>query len=210
MLHLILVSPDAPFFEAAEWRFRNHPEVEVVRGKFEVLPYYDCVVTAGNSFGLMDAGMDLAVLRFFGRDLQDRIQKCIIEDYLGEQPVGTSILVESGNPDHPWVAHSPTMRVPLNIGRTDNVYLAMWATLCAVHRHNRTHEKKIETIVSPGLGTGTGGMEPLEAALQILLAYEHFHSVPESLNGSFAQRRHEQVYYGSNWGFEHPRTFEAE
>ncbi|MAS95176.1 MAG: phage tail protein [Verrucomicrobiales bacterium] len=206
MLHLILVSPDSSFYEAAQWRFRDFPEVEVVRGKFEELPYYDCVITAGNSFGLMDAGMDLAVLKFFGRDLQDRIQDRILSDFLGEQPVGTSILVESGNSSHPWVAHSPTMRVPLNISRTDNVYLAFWATLCAIHQHNRDKEKKIKSVVCPGLGTGTGGMDPMEAALQIRLAYTNYLSVPEFINGSFAQRRHESVHYGSNWGFENPRS----
>jgi len=64
-----------------------HPEVDVVCGRFEDLPVFDCVVTAGNSFGLMDAGMDLAVVRYFGTHVMELIQKCILEDYLGEQPV---------------------------------------------------------------------------------------------------------------------------
>ena len=205
MLRLIIVDPNKDFCDTARWRFRDHPIVQVVMGRFEDLPRFDCVVTAGNSFGLMDAGVDRAVLKYFGPHIQNQIQEIILSDYLGEQPVGTSILVETRMPDHPYIAHSPTMRVPLNINYTDNIYLAMWATLVAIHRHNRKAMRPIETLACPGLGTGTGGVDPLEASLQLLLAYEHFLAPPKHLNGSFAQQRHERVYYGSKWGYDNPR-----
>ena len=174
-------------------------------GRFEDLPSFDCVVTAGNSFGLMDAGMDLAVVRFFGRHVMERIQKQIIDDYLGEQPVGTCIIVPTDHAAHPFVAHAPTMRVPMNIQGTDHVYLAMWAALIAVHRHNRSESRKIDSLACPGLGTGSGGMDSLEAALQLCLAYEHYQRPPQVLNPSVAQQRHERVYYGGRWGFTQPR-----
>lgn len=199
-MRLILVDRGQEMCEVFRWQFRAHPEVEVVCGRFEDLPAYDCVVTGGNSFGLMDAGMDLAVVKHFGRDLMERIQRKILEDFLGEQPVGTSIIVPTGNPDHPFVAHTPTMRIPMNIRGTDHVYLAMWATLTAVHRHNRDEQRQIRTLACPGLGTGTGGMEPLEAALQMRLAWEHFKKAPEFINPSFAQVRHERIHYGGRWG----------
>jgi O-acetyl-ADP-ribose deacetylase (regulator of RNase III) len=205
-MRLILVDRGQEMSEVFRWQFRTHSEVEVVCGRFEDLPAYDCVITAGNSFGLMDAGMDLAVVKHFGRDLMERIQSKIIEDFLGEQPVGTSLIVPTGNPAHPFVAHTPTMRIPMNIHGTDHVYLAMWAALTAVHRHNRDAERPIRTLACPGLGTGTGGMEPLEAALQIRLAWEHFQKPPEFINPSFAQVRHERIHYGGRWGFEHPRS----
>jgi O-acetyl-ADP-ribose deacetylase (regulator of RNase III) len=135
----------------------------------------------------------------------DRIQKLILEDYLGEQPVGTCIIVPTDHLAHPFVAHAPTMRVPMNIQGTDHVYLAMWAALTAVHRHNRSHAQKIDCLACPGLGTGTGGMEALEAALQLCLAYEHFLKPPQHINPSLAQHRQERVYYGGRWGFANPR-----
>src|SRR3979490_1916800 len=92
---------------------KDTPDIEVHRGSFESLPSFDCVATAGNSFGLMDAGMDLAVLKFFGPELQEKIQTRIIEEFYGEQPVGTAFIVETGRLDHPYVAHVPTMRVPM-------------------------------------------------------------------------------------------------
>src|SRR5882672_4248054 len=106
-------------------------QLEIHLGSFESLPSFDCVATAGNSFGLMDAGMDLAVLKFFGTQIQERIQKQIFDDYCGEQPVGSAFVVETGRVDHPYVAHAPTMRIPMNIAGTDHVYLATWATLLA-------------------------------------------------------------------------------
>lgn len=188
-------------------QFAAHPEVEIVCGRFEELPTFDCVVTAGNSFGLMDAGMDLAVVRYFGSQLMEQIQQRILADYLGEQPVGTSLLVPTGHSVHPFVAHTPTMRIPMNIRGTDHVYVALWAALTTVHRHNRdANARPIRSLACPGLGTGTGGMEPAEAALQIFLAYRHFTKPPQFINPSFAQQRHERVYYGGRWGYENPRT----
>src|SRR5437660_6391906 len=91
------------------WAARDTPDLEVHLGSFDSLSSFDCVATAGNSFGLMDAGMDLAVLKFFGIPLQEQIQRRILEDFCGEQPVGTAFLVETGRLDHPYVAHAPTM-----------------------------------------------------------------------------------------------------
>jgi O-acetyl-ADP-ribose deacetylase (regulator of RNase III) len=153
----------------------------------------------------MDAGMDLAVVRFFGRHVMERVQKAILEDYLGEQPVGTCIIVPTDHALHPFVAHSPTMRVPMNIQHTDHVYLAMWAALTSIFRHNRSADRKIDSLACPGLGTGTGGVDSLEAALQLCLAYEHYLRPPRFLNPSVAQERHERVYYGGHWGFSYPR-----
>src|SRR5580765_5794675 len=142
-MRLILVDRGKEFCDVLRGQFRSHPEVQIVCGRFEDLPSFDCVATAGNSFGLMDAGMDLAVLKFFGPQIQERIQRRILDDYLGEQPVGSAFIVETGRLDHPYVAHVPTMRIPMNINGTDHVYLATWATLLAVRQHNRTAQKKI-------------------------------------------------------------------
>jgi O-acetyl-ADP-ribose deacetylase (regulator of RNase III) len=208
-MRLILVDRNKEFCEVLRWQFRAHPEVEIVCGRFEELPEFACVVTAANSFGLMDAGMDLAVVRYFGRSLMEEIQRRILDDYLGEQPVGTCLLVPTGNAAHPFVAHAPTMRGPMNIQGTDNVYLALWATLTAVHRHNRDHAPQIQSLACPGLGTGTGGMEPLEAALQLRLAYAHFRKPPTVINPSLAQQRQDKVHYGGRWGFQNPRKGDA-
>jgi len=197
-LKLILVDPHAELCAAWKKHFKNLPNVTTVNGRFEELPEFDCMVSAANSFGLMDGGVDLAIINFFGIDLMDRVQQHIITEYLGEQPVGTSFIVETNNPQHPFVAHTPTMRVPMPISRTDNVYKGMWAMLVAVHRHNLGSAVKIETIACPGLGTLTGRVEPDEAARQMALAYRHYLWPPDLISWPFAQTRQHAIGRGGD------------
>ena len=203
---LIIVTRELESSKELEWALRGAQGMEVRCGSFEKMSGYDCIATAGNSFGLMDAGMDLAVLKFFGQSLQARIQKVILEDYLGEQPVGTSFIIESGQQKPAWVAHTPTMRIPMNVKGTDYVYLATWATLLAVHHHNRQPQSSsIQTLVCPAFATGTGGVTALEAGVQMRIAWEHFQKVPEHLNPGIAQARQERVHFGGTGGFKNSR-----
>lgn len=203
-MRFIIATRSKDTADEIRWAARDVGGLEVYLGSFESLPSFDCVATAGNSFGLMDAGMDLAVLRFFGTQIQEQIQKRILEDHCGEQPVGTAFIVATGRLDHPYVAHAPTMRVPMNIAGTDHVYLATWATLLAVRQQNRTARRKIETLVCPAFGAGTGGVAGIEVGFQMKLAWEHFRNAPTAITASFAQERHERIYYGGRMGFEKP------
>ena len=195
---LILVDPDNRLCGAWKGAFRDAPGVEVVLGRFEDLPRYDCFITAANSFGQMDAGVDAAVVRYFGLNLMWRVHDVILADYLGEQPVGTSFLVETEDPDHPFVAHTPTMRVPMAIDRTDYVYLAMRAALLAIYRHNRDGGRPIEVVACPGLGTGYGCVPPAEAARQMAMAYHHHRNPPGRLDWSVAALRQKAIRLGGN------------
>ncbi len=203
-MRFIIATRSKDTADEIRWTTRDVAQLEIHLGSFESLPSFDCVATAGNSFGLMDAGMDLAVLKVFGREIQERIQKKILDDYCGEQPVGSAFILETGRLDHPYVAHAPTMRIPMNIAGTDHVYLATWATLLAVRHHNRTAEPKIETLVCPAFGAGTGGVPAIEVGFQMKLAWEHFKKPPSVITPSFAQERHERIYYGGRMGFERP------
>jgi O-acetyl-ADP-ribose deacetylase (regulator of RNase III) len=131
-----LVHPEEPMCEAFRVRFSGLPGVRVIQGRFEDLEPHDCFVTAGNAFGMMTAGIDAALVRFFGEQLMERVQYRIMDQYLGEQPVGTAFIEPTGNDDYPFIAHAPTMRVPGSIDGTDKVYSATWAALCAIHLHN--------------------------------------------------------------------------
>ena len=134
---LWLVHPDDAMCAAFHERFAGLPNVCVVKGRFENLEPHDCFVTAGNAFGLMTAGIDAAVVRRFGEDLMRRVQHRIMDEYFGEQPVGTAFVLPTGDPSLPFVCHAPTMRVPGNVVGTDKVYAATWAALLAVVAHNR-------------------------------------------------------------------------
>ena len=106
------------------------------------------------------------------------------------------------SPSSPFPASASS--TPDDITGTDHVYLATWATLLAVRHHNRTAERKIETLVCPAFGAGTGGVAGIEVGFQMKLAWEHFRKVPSVITPSFAQERHERIYYGGRMGFEKP------
>ncbi len=207
-LKLILVDINRGMCQAWEAAFDDLSDVTIAHGRFESLPRFDCMVSAANSFGLMDGGVDLAITRFFGMQLMRRVQERIINEWRGEQPVGTSMLVETGHEAHPFIAHTPTMRTPLDIRHTDNPYLAMWAMLNAVHRHNQAYnhsdEGFIEFVACPGLGTATGRMPFTEAARQMALAWQNFRNPPRSIDWGYAEARQKAIRYGGYDGFRYP------
>ena len=199
-IKLILVDPNAPLI--LEWKdhFADLPDVEIVHGCFEQISAFDCMVSPANSFGIMDGGVDAAITRFFGYALMERVQQRILDEFLGEQPVGTSMIVETGKARHPFLAHTPTMRVPMPISRTDNVYTAMWAMLLAVRRHNLQSDKQIEIVACPGLGTGVGQMPFREAARQMALAYRHYLAPPKVIGWRYAAQRQDAIRVGGDLG----------
>jgi len=201
MEKLILVDIDADMCIAWRAYFDGMPNVEIIKGRFESLSEFDCMVSAANSFGIMDGGVDLAIINFFGNKLMRRVQERIQAEYLSEQPIGTSLIVETGNEEHPFIAHTPTMRTPYSIKHTDNVYVAMWVMLLAVRKHNQIAEKKINVVACPGLGTGYGRMPCTEAARQMALAYRNYIDPPEMITMRYAVGRQKEIRYGGYDGF---------
>lgn len=196
MQRLILVDPNGAMVNAWREAFDGLDGINVVHGGFEDLPEFDCMVSAANSFGIMDGGVDAAITRFFGPQLQGEVQRRILADHLGEQLVGTSIIVPTNHPGHPFLAHTPTMRVPLEIAGTENVYCAMWAMLLAVRRHNAEDDRPIRIVACPGLGTGVGKMPFGEAARQMALAYRRFLNPPATITWHGAAIRQVELQYG--------------
>jgi O-acetyl-ADP-ribose deacetylase (regulator of RNase III) len=175
---LQLVATTEPMAAAFRSRFRAFPGVDVVLGRWEALPPHDCFVTAGNCFGLMSAGIDAAVVRQLGLEIESAVQLRIMNEFLGEQPVGTAFLLETGSPRVPFLCHAPTMRVPGDITGTDNVYRATRAALLSVYHHNRSSEQTIRSVVFPAFGAGFGGVAPDEVARQMAVAWKLFRELP--------------------------------
>ena len=200
---LVLVDPNGLLCDAFRERFSDLPRASVRQGYFQELDSFDCMVSAANSFGLMGGGVDRAIVEFFGDDLESRVRSHIVREFRGEQPVGTSFIIETGHPEHPFLAHTPTMRVAQPIAGTDNVYRAMQAMLLAVWNHNRTQDRSIGVVACPGLGTATGRLPYDRAANQMALAFEHFINPPGQITGDYAHRIQRRVHYGGDRGFEH-------
>ena len=138
----------------------GHP-LRVVEGDILSLDV-TAVVSPANSFGFMDGGLDGVYTRFFGPQLQQRLQGMIREQAGGELLVGQALLVETGHPHIRWCISSPTMRVPTLLDTPLPAYLATRAAVrCAL-------DAGLESVAIPGMGTGTGGLAPREAAAAML------------------------------------------
>lgn len=172
---------------AAAWRTEFGEwagEVEVRSAPVEtVLGEVDAVVAAGNSYGEMSGGVDLALARALP-EVQRRVWRRIDERHFGYQPVGTAEIVPTGRPGCRWLVYAPTMRVPMPLegGLEIAVHDAFWAALTAIGRHNARSgaEERIGSFACPGLGTGTGRVPPTRAAALMAAAYRCWRTGPVS------------------------------
>jgi O-acetyl-ADP-ribose deacetylase (regulator of RNase III) len=121
-----------------------------------------------------------------------------MDQYMGEQPIGTAFIIPTDDSQIPFIAHAPTMRVPGSIAGTDKVYVATWAALLAVQQHNQIDEQKIRTVAFPAMGTGFGGVPYTEAARQMAAAYRHYLEPPHRLNWDTVVERHKAICYDGN------------
>ena len=176
-VQVVLKDLNQALVRAWEDSFADVKGVEVVADDFFATPA-DAVVSPANSFGVMDGGLDL-LIRSTLPGIEQTVQDRIVAKYHGEMPVGCAEVVETSHSDWPYLVCAPTMRVPENIGRTINPYLAMRATLLAVLRFNTEHGPRIGTLVVPGLGTGVGRVAPRRCASQMRLAYDMVAGSPD-------------------------------
>lgn len=178
---------------AEAWRkaFDRAPGVVIVEGDILEEPC-DAVVSPANSFGFMDGGIDLAYRRYFGLELQSRVQAKIKSDFHGELPVGQAMVVPTGHETVPYLVAASTMRIPDKIDDTVNVYLAFRAALLAVLAHNDASTNLIKTLRTPALGTGIGSMPFARAAHQMHAAYLSVFEDPEWLKDPTAILLHHE------------------
>jgi O-acetyl-ADP-ribose deacetylase (regulator of RNase III) len=161
---------DAEVVDALQDAFVDAPWCSIEQG--DILDEKaDAIVSPANSYGMMDGGIDLAYSLHFGWELQKHLQDEIGRSFDGFLPVGAAVVVPTNETRIPWLISAPTMETPQAIERTRNVFLAMRAVIKAAFLHNSkstsTGATPIHDILIPGLGTGIGEMDPIEAAAQM-------------------------------------------
>lgn len=131
----------------------------------------DCVVCPGNSFGDMGGGFDKAVDDLHGGKAQSAVVAAIRDQFLGELPVGASLVVEVPDAVRArFLVMAPTMRVP-GPAHELGAYLATRAALVALSRFVAASKPAIHTVAIPGMCTGVGGMAFAESASQMRTAF---------------------------------------
>ncbi|MBR9859814.1 hypothetical protein GYB22_03515 [bacterium] len=166
-MHLQLVDRNIGLCNEWEKLFSSEQYVSIHCADFFSLET-DCIVSPANSFGFMDGGLDYAISRTLGWQVQERVQEKIRNEFHGELLVGQALLVETGNEKIPYLISAPTMRVPLILTNTVNVYLASKAVFRVVKEN-----PQIKTVTMSGLGTGVGQVPYDICAKQIYWAYRH-------------------------------------
>lgn len=136
----------------------------------------DALVSPANSFGFMDGGLDTAISQFFGRHIQERLQKLIQTKHHGELLVGAAEIVETDHPKIPYMISAPTMRVPMVLKDTVNIYLAIRAVLLLL-KYGKFEDgtvivDKVKTVALSGMGTGVGQVSPKIFVKQMKTAVE--------------------------------------
>lgn len=156
----------------------NDEDVILINESFEQFmknTKVQCVVSPANSFGIMDGGYDLVLTKWYGKQLQKRVQKYIMKNYYGEQPVGSSFIIETRK-DNQYLIHTPTMRTPEKIVDTRIIYQSMRTTLIVAKQN------KIESILIPMFGGLTGCVRPQVIAEMMYLGYYQIMKSPKKIS----------------------------
>ncbi len=177
----------------SQWKiyFKDCEDVFVYHGDIFHLKT-DCIVSPANSFGFMDGGIDLLISKKLGWHIQERLQNRIKAKSLGEILVGEAELIDTLNKEIPFCISAPTMRVPMIIKDTVNVYLASKAIFNVLKWANG-----ISSVTICGLGTGVGQVPFDICAKQMKQAYSDIwvkgkYEFP--LDWSESQVRHQLLY----------------
>lgn len=173
--------------------YREMGEIEIVNDDFASFmnthPNIEAIVSPANSFGLMDGGYDKAITDYFGKELMEDVKKVIMEEWFGEQPVGTSITIPIyskriintiGIECHPVLIHTPSMRTPEQIKDSRIVYQCMRTTLIEAEK------QETNSIVIPAFGGLTGKVPCEEIAKMMFFAYKQIYNQPKEINWGYA------------------------
>lgn len=185
-IKIYLLSRDILTTKAWEREFANVQNVEVACSDFGVFMAthkVGCVVSPANAYGLMDGGYDQAITDWFGEKLQQDVRRYISYNFYGEQPVGTSFIIDTGK-DGVKLIHTPTMRYPERIRDPLIIYTCMRTCLmCAC-------SNDVQSIVIPAFGALTGCVSADLVALMMKRAYDQLLNPPSYISWRYADSVH--------------------
>lgn len=133
----------------------------------------DAAIAPTNSFGYLDAGIDGAFARRFGRRLQRALQERIGLDFDGEMPVGEALVLPTGDLSMPFVVAAPASQFPSAIATEPLLYRSLIAAFRAIDAWNVVEEgPPIERVIMPDVAQACAGWEIDRLAPQVRRAIE--------------------------------------
>ena len=155
-MKIFLLDINQDIINAWKSLFVDVDNVDVVHSDFDSFMRshkVDCVVSPGNSRGVMAGGYDRALSEYFGWDLTKRVQAYINKNFEGQQPVGSSFIIDTLTPGINLI-HTPSMIFPSKIEDPNVVYECTKSTLRVAVENN------VKSIVIPAFGGACGGLNP--------------------------------------------------
>jgi len=162
-LYLVDTSPE--MITAWDRVFFDSPYIEIRHGNILDIAE-DTIVSPANSYGYMDGGIDKVYRDHFGINIEKTVQDAINETGENYLPVGSALIVKTGDAKVPNMIVAPTMFLPEAV-KPQNCFFAMSAILNIYTKHINI----INNIYCPGLGTGVGQVDPLDSAKEMKAAY---------------------------------------
>src|SRR5579862_6322901 len=141
---LILCNTPGPVIDAWHSYFDGVIGVEIVAGDIFGIEA-DALVSPGNSFGMMDGGLDEKIVDLLGFTVQDAVLDMVHDRHEGELVVGLAEVIATNHARYPYLVCAPTMRMPQDVSRTVNSYLAFRGALRAVRDYNAKNGKPIDS-----------------------------------------------------------------
>lgn len=118
----------------------------------------DAIVNPANSKGKMGGGVAGAIKKFGGEQIE--------KEAMAQAPIaiGEAVISSAGKLPCKYVIHSPTMEKPSEKTDADKVFRAVASAI------ELAKKKGLKSLAFPGMGTGTGGLSPLESAKAVVNA----------------------------------------
>ena len=156
-------------------------------------------VSPANSLGYMDGGIDMVLSRVMFPGVEARVRAAIASrgrlSELGRPflQIGEALAVPTQHPGVLLIS-APTMWQPQDVRGTHNAYHAMYAALTEAGRQGA------KVMVTPGLCTGCGMMEPETAVRQMMAAHRDVESgLPPRWGPEEVAREQPLVYVNSEF-----------
>ena len=182
-MKIYIIEKDKDKFKYLVPYFDDLEDVILINADFKTFMdnnFVECVVSPANSYGDMSGGYDLAVRNYFGKELQEKVQEYIKNKYNGEQPVGTSFIIEIN--DSQKLIHTPTMKIPSKIQDEKIIYYCMKETLLTAKQNN------VKDILIPMFGGLTGGVSPENIAIMMRIAYNQVKNPLQNIEDQYIRK----------------------
>jgi O-acetyl-ADP-ribose deacetylase (regulator of RNase III) len=173
-MKILIVDINPDVVEACREAFSEFPQIEFVHGSM-LEQHTDVWVTPTNSKGNMSGGLDAAIRNHLGEHIQMAVRAEIANNFNGHLPVGRAICIDTKTRPPRYLVSTPTMEGESDdLRRTKNTALACAAAFQAIYQANDLFGEPIDSIAIPGLGAGTGKVEPAKCANLLLVGYKLF------------------------------------